>query len=88
MEFEYDPNKSATNKAKHGVDFEEAQALWEGPVLTVRLNYDAEPRFAAIGMLLGKHWTAIVTHRVGRVRLISVRRSHPKEERAYDEAVR
>lgn len=31
MEFEYDPAKSASNKAKHGVNFEEAKALWDAP---------------------------------------------------------
>lgn len=31
MEFEYDPGKSETNKKKHGIDFEEAQALWFDP---------------------------------------------------------
>ena len=28
MRFEYDPAKSAANKAKHGIDFAEAQELW------------------------------------------------------------
>ena len=31
MEFEYDPVKSETNKKKHGIDFEEVQALWFDP---------------------------------------------------------
>jgi len=26
--FEFDPEKSAANLAKHGIDFEAAQALW------------------------------------------------------------
>lgn len=87
MEFEYDPRKSASNKEKHGIDFEEAQGLWEGSVLTVRLNYPDEERYAAIGMLRGRHWTAIITYRGEAMRIISFRRSHPKEERAYDQAV-
>lgn len=29
MKFEYDSDKSARNKIKHGIDFEEAQALWQ-----------------------------------------------------------
>lgn len=29
MQYEYGPEKSAANKAKHGIDFEEAQALWD-----------------------------------------------------------
>ena len=28
LEFEFDPNKSQSNKNKHGIDFIEAQALW------------------------------------------------------------
>ena len=28
MGFEYDPNKSAENKRKHGIDFDESQELW------------------------------------------------------------
>ncbi|WP_242045086.1 BrnT family toxin [Anabaena catenula] len=28
MDFEFDPNKSAINKTKHGIDFIEAQKLW------------------------------------------------------------
>lgn len=85
--FEYDPSKSKSNKEKHGIDFEEAQALWDGPVLEVKLAYEAEDRFACIGIMDGKHWTAIITYRGEAVRLISMRRSHKDEERAYDERV-
>ena len=31
VEFEWDPAKSASNKRKHGIDFEQAQAIWEDP---------------------------------------------------------
>jgi len=33
MDFEYDRQKSEANKAKHGIDFEEAQALWQDAAL-------------------------------------------------------
>jgi uncharacterized protein len=33
MNFEYHPRKSATNKSKHGIDFDEAQELWNDPFL-------------------------------------------------------
>jgi uncharacterized DUF497 family protein len=33
MGFEYDPDKSAANKRKHGIDFEEAQELWADSTL-------------------------------------------------------
>jgi uncharacterized DUF497 family protein len=29
VEFEWDPDKSARNEAKHGIDFLSAQELWE-----------------------------------------------------------
>ena len=38
MEFEYDLSKSTSNKVKHGIDFEEAQALWNGPVAIAPLG--------------------------------------------------
>lgn len=84
--FEYDPAKSAKNLAKHGVDFEQAQALWDDPdLIEVRLAYPDEPRWAVVGMMGGRHWTGIVTRRGDNTRIISVRRSHPKEERAYED---
>jgi len=85
MEFEFDPNKSASNKHKHGIDFVEAQALWndldfvEVPLVTVD-----EQRFLIVGMINGKHWSAIVTYREGRVRIISVRRSRKEEVTIYE----
>lgn len=33
---------------------------------------------------LAKHWSAVVTYREGRVRLISVRRSRKKEVELYE----
>ncbi|MCI8425901.1 MAG: BrnT family toxin, partial [Adlercreutzia sp.] len=35
MEFEYDVNKSISNQEKHGINFEEAQALWDAPHFVV-----------------------------------------------------
>ena len=85
MKFEYDPVKSEKNKSKHGIDFEEAPALWNDERLLVfPLKYEAEPRQACIGLLAGKHWTAIMTCRGSRVRLISVRRSRKDEVEAYE----
>lgn len=50
MKFEYDPQKSASNKLKHGLDFEEAQGLWEDERLLIfPLRFEDEPRQACIG---------------------------------------
>ena len=60
MKLEFDPAKSAANKAKHGIDFVEAQGLWADPwVLEVPVKTEDEPRVMATGQTLGKHWVAI-----------------------------
>ena len=90
MEFADDFNqaKSASNKAdpNRNIDFGEARALWQDPDnQTLRLPYAEEPRWIIIGRLNDKLWSAIYTLRNDRVRIISVRRSRPKEEKAYAE---
>ena len=62
MEFEFDPAKSAANKAKHGIDFEEAQELWKDPDRALAPALAApERRLVAIGKIGDKVWTAIFT---------------------------
>ena len=83
--FEFDPEKSAANLAKHGIDFEAAQALWRDDFrLVVDTQYVAEERQLVIGKIGDKHWTAVITSRGGDVRIISVRRSRDNEVSAYD----
>ena len=85
MKFEYDPDKSAANHAKHGIDFDEAQSLWDDPYLIeAPANVMDEPRFLAVGMIGAKHWTAVYTYRNGRVRIISVRRARRQEIEHYE----
>ena len=86
MEFEFAPRKSAANKRKHGIDFVEAQALWEDPDrLQVSARTQGEPRLMMTGRIGDKHWSAIFTHRGDRTRIISVRRSRTKEVDQYEE---
>lgn len=87
MDFEFDPAKSAANKAKHGIDFVEAQALWLDPDrLEVPARRMAEPRFLVIGRIAQTTWTATVTYRhEDTIRLISVRRARRDEEATYRE---
>lgn len=85
MDFEFDPDKSAANKDKHGIDFTEAQALWDDPGLVeIPAKTTDEPRFLVVGKMQGKHWSGVVTHRGNRIRLISVRRSRVEEVRIYE----
>ncbi|MBI5695260.1 MAG: BrnT family toxin [Nitrospirae bacterium] len=85
MTFEFDPQKSESNRAKHGIDFHEAQALWDDPlVVEIRLMTGDEPRFLVIGMITGKHWSGIITYRNGNTRIISVRRARKEEVGIYE----
>lgn len=84
MAFEYDPGKSQKNRRKHGIDFDEAQKMWEGRVVEVPARDAGERRMMAIGMLEGKYWSAIITRRGTTVRLISVRRSRDEEKTIYE----
>lgn len=84
-EFEYDEAKSRSNLDKHGIDFLEAQALWLDPkLLELQVTLEGEIRFVVIGMIKGKHWSAVVTYRGEKIRLISVRRSRKNEVLLYE----
>src|SRR5260221_112964 len=76
MPFEFDPLKSAANKAKHGIDFVEAQALWSDPErVEVPARPMDEPRYVVIGRIGETLWTATITYRhENTIRIISVRR--------------
>jgi uncharacterized DUF497 family protein len=85
MEFEFDDDKSQRNKAKHGIDFVEAQALWEDSErVEIPAKTDDEERFLAIGRINGKYWSAVITYRSGEIRIISVRSARQEEVRIYE----
>ena len=85
MEFEFDPEKSHANQAKHGIDFLEAQLLWlDDMLLEIPARTPDEPRFLIIGTIGNKHWSAVVTYRKDRIRIISVRRSRKEEVEIYE----
>ena len=85
MEFEFDPQKSESNKRKHGIDFQESQVLWDDPdCIEIPVKTSDEPRFLVIGKISGKHWSGVVTYRNGKMRIISVRRSRQEEVEIYE----
>jgi hypothetical protein len=84
-EFEFSSSKSESNRLKHGIDFEEAQALWNDPMLLeIPAKIEDEPRFLLIGIIEQQHWSAVVTYRNSNIRLISVRRSRKEEVALYE----
>ncbi|MDY7032151.1 MAG: BrnT family toxin [Thermodesulfobacteriota bacterium] len=80
MQFEFDLIKSENNKKKHGIDFFEAQALWDDPdLLEIPARTTDEQRFLVVGKIEEKHWSGIITYRSENKRFISVRRARDEE---------
>ena len=85
MEFEFDRNKSRSNKKKHGIDFVEAQLLWLDPDrIQIPARTEDEPRFLVVGRIGVQHWSAVITYREEVIRIISVRRSRDEEVEVYE----
>ena len=85
MRFEFDPVKSQTNLSKHGIDFTQAQQLWDDPdLLQLQAKSDIEDRSLLLGKINDKHWSAIVTYRDDAIQIISVRRSRKREVERYE----
>lgn len=85
MDFEFDPAKISANELKHGIDFMRAQSMWNDPD---RLEAPArtidEPRSLVVGRIDGTVYSAVITYRGDRVRLISVRRARKDEVALYE----
>jgi uncharacterized protein len=59
--FEFDEKKSRTNLEKHGIDFVDAQLLWDDPdLLEIPAKLMDEPRSLVIGMISGNHWSGVI----------------------------
>ena len=85
MEFEFDNRKSAPNKKKHGIDFVDAQSLWgDADLLEIPAKTEDELRHLVVGKIGERHWSAVITYRRERIRIISVRRSRKEEEELYE----
>ncbi len=86
LSFEYDENKSKQNLAKHGIDFDVAQLLWDDPgMLEIPSKKTTdEIRYLVIGTINQKHWSAVITYRDKNIRIISVRRSRIEEVNCYE----
>ena len=83
--FEFNPDKSQANLVKHGIDFAQAQQLWDDPgMIEVQARSTDEPRSIVIAKLQGKMWSDVITVRSDCIRIISVRRSRPAEVTLYE----
>ena len=85
MEFEFDKHKSQINKKRHGIDFTEAQALWNDPDrIEIPAKTIDEQRFLIIGKISDRYWSSIITYRNDKIRIISARRSRKEEIKIYE----
>ncbi len=85
MKYEYDNNKSLSNKQKHGIDFEEAKLLWnDDRMIEITTSYENEARFINIGKIDTKFYTIVTTFRGEKIRIISARRARKKEIDIYE----
>jgi hypothetical protein len=83
--FQYDEAKSKVNLDKHGIDFVDAQRLWNDPdLLEIPAKTEDEPRFFVVGQIDEKHWSAVITYCGTHIRIISVRRSRTEEVALYE----
>ncbi|MBB4620064.1 BrnT family toxin [Sphingomonas abaci] len=84
-QFEWDQQKSETNLKKHGVSFEEASAIFEGPVLSAEdEGWHDEIREKSYGLLYGQVVVCVIhTDRSGKCRIISARKATANERKHF-----
>lgn len=83
--FEYNEQKSASNLEKHGIDFVTAQKLWsDTDLVEIQAKSNTELRSLIIACIEDKHWSAVITYRKDRIRIIYVRRSRKSEVELYE----
>jgi len=84
MRFEFDPEKSDSNKGKHGIGFVEALEIWkDADRIEIPARSLDEPRYQVIGRIGENIWSAFITYRHEAIRIISVRRARKEEEERY-----
>ena len=75
--FTWDEKKRKLNLAKHGIDFADAPAIFDGPLVTIedtREDY-GEPRYVALGLLADIVVSLVYTERADQIRIISIRKA-------------
>jgi uncharacterized DUF497 family protein len=89
-EFEWDDDKYIGNIAKHGIAFDYAKRIFEGPVLSWtddRIDY-GEVRTISIGAIDGAVVLVVVhTDRMSHTRIISARPASQKERARYENSL-
>jgi len=87
VRYEWDSAKNRANRAKHGIDFADAAAVFEDDLALTRPDPEArgEPRFVTLGIDgFGRHLVVVFTERDKCTRLISARLATKQERKSYE----
>lgn len=90
--FDWNLDKARINLRKHGVSFDEAKGIWQGPYITEvddREDY-GEVRYVTLGLVPNTRKVIHVTHTEegNTIRIISARKASKREVERYYEATR
>jgi len=88
VRYEWDERKRVANLDKHGLDFVDADLVFEAALkvtVEVTRGEDKEARFADFAEVAGAVLKFVYTLRGGAVRCISLRPASKRERRAFDE---
>ena len=89
LRFEWDPRKAATNRAKHGVSFEEASSVFSDPLglfVDDPRHSVGERRHVLLGSSEQHRLLAVMfTEREEVIRVVSARRVTRRERKSYEE---
>ena len=89
MRIAWNETKRRTNLRKHGLDFADAQGVFNGITFTMedrRFDYD-EQRFITLGMLRDVVVVIAHTESGSTIRIISMRKATRNEEIVYFETI-
>ena len=89
VKFEWDEQKNKTNINKHGINFEDAKAVFKDVRITAVDNRQAygEIRKITLGKINGRICVVVYTERKGIIRFISARKANQRERRRYYEYI-
>ncbi len=84
MGYEWDEEKRRINQGKHGIDFSAIGDFNWGTVVTKPDFRHAEPRTLAYGLIGARLYVVVFTERNSDIRIISMRKANPREEKEYE----
>jgi uncharacterized DUF497 family protein len=86
VDYEWDPEKAATNYARHGVHFADAVGAFEDErALTEPDTTTSEERFRTLGVdFLGRLVVVVYTYRGENIRLIHARKATARHRKTYE----